>query len=44
MNTVPTTILSAIITVLAVLMLFYTSVPVGRARQAWNQGAVDDGP
>ncbi|MBS0274433.1 MAG: MAPEG family protein [Proteobacteria bacterium] len=32
MNAVPTTILSAIITVLAVLMLFYTSVPVGRAR------------
>jgi glutathione S-transferase len=29
---VPTTLLSAIITVLAVLMLFYTSVPVGRAR------------
>jgi glutathione S-transferase len=32
MQAVPTTILSAIITVLAVLMLFYTSVPVGRAR------------
>ena len=32
MPMVPTTLLSAIITVLAVLMLFYTSVPVGRAR------------
>jgi glutathione S-transferase len=32
MHIVPTTILSAIITILAVLMLFYSSVPVGRAR------------
>jgi uncharacterized membrane protein YecN with MAPEG domain len=32
MPIVPATLLSAIITVLAVLMLFYTSVPVGRAR------------
>jgi glutathione S-transferase len=32
MQAVPTTILSTIITILAVLMLFYTSVPVGRAR------------
>jgi glutathione S-transferase len=32
MSTVPNTILSAIVTILAVLMLFYTSVPVGRAR------------
>jgi glutathione S-transferase len=32
MHTVPATLLSAIITILAVLMLFYTSVPVGRAR------------
>jgi uncharacterized MAPEG superfamily protein len=29
---VPATILSAAVTILAVLMLFYTSVPVGRAR------------
>lgn len=29
---VPATILSAVVTILAVLTLFYTSVPVGRAR------------
>jgi len=32
MNTIPANILSAAVTILAVLTLFYMSVPVGRAR------------